>query len=72
MRLISQDETVDLPYEHTTLTVSDGYIWASSPEFTGSVARYSSEKRAIGELGHARTEYEFGRASYKFGKEFAK
>lgn len=47
MRVISQDGTVDIPYDETVFTVNDTYIHAYHPATqTLLVARYSSDEKA--------------------------
>lgn len=48
MRIISQDGTIDVPYEHTTLIRVGTEIYLSSIKLRDTlIAKYSTEEKAI-------------------------
>ena len=48
MRIISQDGTIDVPYEHTTLIRVGTEIYLSSLKLRDTlIAKYSTEEKAI-------------------------
>lgn len=74
MRLISQDGTIDVPYEQVTLQIYDGYmIFAINDALTddsweGELASYSTEdmaKKAMDML-HQEWEKNGGKGYFKF------
>ena len=48
MRIISQDGTIDVPYEHTTLIREGAEIYLSSIKLRDTlIAKYSTEEKAM-------------------------
>ena len=66
MRIISQDETIDVPYEHTTLIREGTEIYLSSIKLRYTlIAKYSTEEKAIKAMEMCRKNYadsEFNRS----------
>lgn len=66
MRIISQDETIDVPYEHTTLIRVGTEIYLSSIKLRDTlIAKYSTEEKAIKAMEMCRKKYadsEFNRS----------
>lgn len=58
MRIISQDETIDVPYEHTTLIREGTEIYLSSIKLRDTlIAKYSTEEKAIKAMEMCRKKY---------------
>ena len=58
MRIISQDETIDVPYEHTTLIRVGTEIYLSSIKLRDTlIAKYSTEEKAIKAMEMCRKKY---------------
>lgn len=58
MRIISQDETIDVPYEHTTLIREGTEIYLSSIKLRYTlIAKYSTEEKAIKAMEMCREKY---------------
>lgn len=58
MRIISQDETIDVPYEHTTLIREGTEIYLSSIKLRYTlIAKYSTEEKAIKAMEMCRNRY---------------
>lgn len=58
MRIISQDETIDVPYEHTTLIRKGTEIYLSSIKLRDTlIAKYSTEEKAIKAMEMCRKKY---------------
>lgn len=58
MRIISQDETIDVPYEHTTLIRVGTEIYLSSIKLRDTlIAKYSTEEKAIKAMEMCREKY---------------
>lgn len=66
MRIISQDETIDVPYEHTTLIREGTEIYLSSIKLRDTlIAKYSTEEKAVKAMEMCRKKYadsEFNRS----------
>ena len=67
MRIISQDGTIDVPYEHTTLIRVGTEIYLSSIKLRDTlIAKYSTEEKAIKAMEMCRKKYadsEFNRSA---------
>lgn len=50
MRIVSQDNLIDLPYEGTALTINGGYIHAQFGTLSVKMARYEDNETAKGAL----------------------
>lgn len=46
MRIVSQDNLIDLPYEDTALTINGGYIHAQFGTLSVKMARYKDNETA--------------------------
>lgn len=58
MRVISQDGTIDVPYEHTTLIRVGTEIYLSSIKLRNTlIAKYSTEEKAIKAMEMSRNRY---------------
>lgn len=58
MRIISQDETIDVPYEHTTLIREGTEIYLSSIKLRDTlIAKYSTEEKAVKAMEMCRKKY---------------
>lgn len=58
MRIISQDGTIDVPYEHTTLIRVGTEIYLSSIKLRDTlIAKYSTEEKAIKAMEMCRKKY---------------
>lgn len=58
MRIISQDGTIDVPYEHTTLIREGAEIYLSSIKLRDTlIAKYSTEEKAIKAMEMCRNRY---------------
>lgn len=58
MRIISQDETIDVPYEHTTLIRVGTEIYLSSIKLRDTlIAKYSTEEKAVKAMEMCRKKY---------------
>lgn len=58
MRIISQDETIDVPYEHTTLIREGAEIYLSSIKLRDTlIAKYSTEEKAVKAMEMCRKKY---------------
>lgn len=58
MRIISQDETIDVPYEHTTLIREGTEIYLSSIKLRDTlIAKYSTEEKAVKAMEMCRSRY---------------
>lgn len=58
MRIISQDGTIDVPYEHTTLIKEGTEIYLSSIKLRDTlIAKYSTEEKAIKAMEMCRNRY---------------
>lgn len=58
MRIISQDGTIDVPYEHTTLIRVRTEIYLSSIKLRDTlIAKYSTEEKAIKAMEMCRKKY---------------
>lgn len=58
MRIISQDGTIDVPYEHTTLIRVGTEIYLSSIKLRDTlIAKYSTEEKAIKAMEMCRKNY---------------
>lgn len=58
MRIISQDGTIDVPYEHTTLIRVGTEIYLSSIKLMDTlIAKYSTEEKAIKAMEMCRNRY---------------
>ncbi len=58
MRVISQDKTVDIPYEQTALIRVGKEIYADGIKFEDlRIAKYSTEEKAIKAMAMCRMEY---------------
>lgn len=58
MRIISQDGTIDVPYEHTTLIRVGTEIYLSSIKLRDTlIAKYSTEEKAIKTMEMCRKKY---------------
>lgn len=58
MRIISQDRTIDVPYEHTTLIRVGTEIYLSSIKLRDTlIAKYSTEEKAIKTMEMCRKKY---------------
>ena len=58
MRIIIQDETIDVPYEHTTLIMEGTEIYLSSIKLRDTlIAKYSTEEKAIKAMEMCRNRY---------------
>lgn len=66
MRIISQDGTIDVPYEHTTLIRVGAEVYLSSIKLRDTlIAKYSTEEKAIKAMEMCRKKYadsEFNRS----------
>lgn len=61
MRIISQDETIDVPYEHTTLIRVGTEIYLSSIKLRDTlIAKYSTEEKAVKAMEMCRKKYADG------------
>lgn len=61
MRIISQDETIDVPYEHTTLIRVGTEIYLSSIKLRDTlIAKYSTEEKAVKAMEMCRKTYADG------------
>lgn len=59
MRIISQDGTIDVPYEHTTLIRVGTEIYLSSIKLRDTlIAKYSTEEKAIKVMKMCREYYD--------------
>ena len=59
MRIISQDETIDVPYEHTTLIRVATEIYLSSIKLRDTlIAKYSTEEKAVKAMEMCRRYYD--------------
>lgn len=59
MRIISQDETIDAPYEHTTLIREGTEIYLSSIKLRDTlIAKYSTEEKAVKAMEMCRRYYD--------------
>lgn len=59
MRIISQDETIDVPYEHTTLIREGTEIYLSSIKLRDTlIAKYSTEEKAVKAMEMCRRYYD--------------
>ena len=57
MRLISQDGTIDVPYEKMVIVATGCYISAETPERHYSMAVYSDEEKTQKVMESMREEY---------------
>lgn len=58
MRIISQDGTIDVPYEHTTLIRVGTEIYLSSIKLRDTlIAKYSTEEKAVKAMEMCRKKY---------------
>jgi len=58
MRIISQDGTIDVPYEHTTLIRVGTEIYLSSIKLRDTlIAKYSTEEKGIKAMEMCRKHY---------------
>ncbi len=58
MRIISQDGTIDVPYEHTTLIREGAEIYLSSIKLRDTlIAKYSTEEKAVKAMEMCREKY---------------
>lgn len=61
MRIISQDGTIDVPYEHTTLIRVGAEVYLSSIKLRDTlIAKYSTEEKAIKAMEMCRKKYADG------------
>ncbi len=61
MRIISQDGTIDVPYEHTTLISVGAEVYLSSIKLRDTlIAKYSTEEKAIKAMEMCRKKYADG------------
>lgn len=61
MRIISQDGTIDVPYEHTTLIRVGTEIYLSSIKLRDTlIAKYSTEEKAVKAMEMCRKKYADG------------
>lgn len=64
MRIISQDGTIDVPYEHTTLIRVGTEIYLSSIKLRDTlIAKYSTEEKAIKAMEMCRKNYAYSEFS---------
>lgn len=58
MRIISQDGTIDVPYEHTTLIRVGAEVYLSSIKLRDTlIAKYSTEEKAVKSMEMCRKKY---------------
>ena len=69
MRIVSQDETIDIPYENVMLQADCGVVWCFSKDFfqnnKKALGNYETQERAIEILKDIRKNYGFGRTRYE-------
>lgn len=64
MRIISQDETIDVPYEHTTLIRVGAEVYLSSIKLRDTlIAKYSTEEKAVKAMKMCRKNYAYSEFS---------